>query len=216
MAGKRFTRYYRDPIFRAAVDEQFSLASAVTRPGFWITYAIHDPTTIDHIEDRPEGLIRYVGQSKQFATRVHDRMDSAGRAVKRPTDKIDGLLYDIMSRGPAPRWSILEEVQTAIDSLVSETNWTIRLRAKGYPLVNQWTEHKLGTLEIDRYAVEHKRLWPITTADAIGSGIDVVVQDLSTGEEHIVDLSLFRPTTRLQVIKADAKAKGRRARLIVH
>jgi hypothetical protein len=107
------------------------------------------------------------------------------------------------------------EVHSAIDSLVSETNWTIKLRAKGYPLVNQWTEHKLGTREIDRYDVDHKRLWPITTADAIGSRIDVVVRDLATEEEYVVDLSLFRPTTRLQVIKADAKAKGRRARLIV-
>jgi hypothetical protein len=212
---KGFTRYYCEPAFKAEVDAQFALASAATQPNVWITYAIHDPSQPDHIEDRPEGLIRYVGQSKQFATRVRDRMASAGRAVKHPTDNIDGLLYAIMCRGPAPRWSVLEQVHSAMDSLVSETNWTIRLRAKGYPLVNQWTEHKLGTLEIDRYSVDHKRLWPITTADAMGSDIDVIVRDLSSGEEILIDLSLFPPNTRLQNIKADAKSKCRRARLIV-
>jgi len=216
MAGKRFTRYYGDAAFRAAVDKQFALADTVTRPGVWITYAIHDPTQRDHLEGRSDGLIRYVGQSKQFGIRVRDRMDTAGRAVKRPTDKIDGLLYDIMARGPVPRWTVLDEVYSAIDSFVSETNWTIRLRRKGYPLVNQWTEHKLGTVEIDRYGVDPKRLWPITAADAIGSNIDVVVCDLASGEETLVDLTMFRPTTRLQEIKKDAKSKGRRARLIVN
>lgn len=212
---KGFTRYYRDPAFKAEVDAQFALAASATRPGLWVTYAIHDPTQPDQIEGRPEGLIRYVGQSKQFATRVRDRMKTAGRAMKHPTDKIDGLLYDIMRHGPAPQWTVLEEVHSAIESLVSETNWTIRLRAKGYPLVNQWTEHRLGTLEIDRFAVDHKRLWPITTADAVGSNIDVIVRDLVSGEEILVDLSLFRPTTRLQEIRADARSRGRSARLIV-
>ena len=116
---KGFTRYYRDGAFKADVDEQFALAAAATRPGLWITYAIHDPTQLDYIENRPEGLIRYVGQSKQFATRVRDRMTTAGRAVKQPTDKIDDLLYDIMRRGPAPRWTVLDEVRSAIESLVS-------------------------------------------------------------------------------------------------
>src|SRR3954465_7938353 len=116
---KGSTRYYQDAEFKAQVDAQFALAAAATRKGVWITYAIHDPTTPDHIEQRPEGLIRYVGQTKNFGKRVPKRMRTAGAARKRPTDNIDGLLYDIMDeRGPAPRWSILEEVGSAIDSLV--------------------------------------------------------------------------------------------------
>ena len=212
---KGFTRYFRDPAFRAEVDAQLSLATMASKPGIWITYAIHDPTKQDHIADHPNGLIVYVGQSKQFAVRVKDRIRSAGRAVRRPTDKIDGLLYDIMARGPAPRWSVLEEVHSAIESLVSETNWTIRLRRQGYPLVNQWTEHKLGTSEIDRYAVNPKRLWPITAKDALGSQIDVAIRDPSTGEELLVDLATLPPNTRLEKLKSHARANGRRARLIV-
>ena len=213
---KGFTRYYRDPAFCAEVDQQFEMAKAATRPGIWITYAIHDPSEVDHIGNRPDGLIRYVGQSKQFGTRVRDRMASAGRATRHPTDRIDGLLYEIMSNnGPAPRWSVLDEVTTAIESFVSETNWTIRLRAQGYPLVNQWAEQRLGTLEIDRYGVPTKRLWPITAADAIGSDIDVVILDPATGEEIEFDLAALPPHTRLQKIKAHAKDRGCRARLVV-
>jgi len=208
-------RYYRDRDFKAEVDALFAQATAATRSGIWITYAIHDPTSPDHIGNRPEGLMRYVGQTKNFGKRVPKRMASAGRAVERPTDKIDGLLYDIMARGPVPRWSVLEEVGSAIESLVSETNWTIRLRAKGYPLVNQWTEHKLGTLEINRYDVDPKRLWQITTEDAIGSNIDLIIRDLSTGEEFVVDLSIYPPGTRLYKIRDHAKEAGRKARLII-
>jgi hypothetical protein len=212
---KGFTRYYRDPPFKAEVDAQFALATVHTRPGAWITYAIHDPRRVDDLEGRPEGLVAYVGQSKQFATPVRDRMSSAGRAVWRPTDRIDGLLYDIMARSPAPLWSVLEEVHSALDSLVAETNWTIRLPRSGYPLVNQWAEHKLGTLEIDRCSVDHKRLWSMTAADAIGSGIDVVVSDPETGEEIVVELASIPSGARIQKIKAHAKAGGRRARLVV-
>ena len=89
------------------------------------------------------------------------------------------------------------------------------LRAKGYPLVNQWTEHKLGTLEIDRYQVDPKRLWQLTTEDAIGSDIDLIIRDLETGQELGVDLSIYRPDTRLYKIRDYAKAAGRRARLII-
>lgn len=210
---KGFTRYFRDPVFKAEVDRQLAQATVITRPKTWITYAIHDPSRIDDIDAHPDGPVVYVGQTKQFGIRVRDRMSSAGRAIKRPTDRIDGLLHDIMSRGPAPRWSVLEEVYSAIDSLVSETNWTIRLRAKGYSLVNQWAEHKVGTLEIDRYRVDPKRLWPITAEDALGSEIDVIIRDPASGEEVLVDLASLPPQTRLQIIKAHAYTAGRRARL---
>lgn len=212
---KHRVRYFYDSKFRAEVDAQFQFAASATREGVWITYAIHDPTELDPFGGHPEGLIRYVGQTKNFAKRVRERMRTAGRAVNRSTNRVDGLLYDVMARGPAPRWSILEEVHTALDSLVSETNWTARLRAKGYPLVNQWAEHKPGATEIDRYQVDPKRLWRFTAEDAIGSNIDVIVFDPRSVEEYVVDLESFPPRTGLHVIRDHAKAAGRRARLRV-
>src|SRR4051812_5294320 len=117
MAGKRFTRYYRDPLFKAAVDEQFAFADRAHEDGTWITYAIHDPTKSDHL-GVVGGPIIYVGQSKEFPKRVRKRMRSAGMARNRPADRIDGACYDIMNRGGVPSFTVLERVQTAIDSLI--------------------------------------------------------------------------------------------------
>ena len=42
---KRFTRYWQDPQFRAAVDREKARARLEGEQKGWITYAIHDPTT---------------------------------------------------------------------------------------------------------------------------------------------------------------------------
>ena len=160
MGGKAFTRYYRDPQFRAGVDEQFAMADAVTRPGVCITYAIHDPTRPDHIDGRAEGLVIYVGHTKEFQKRVRKRMRNAGTALRRPSDRIDGASYEIMARGGVPRFTVLEETDCVLDSLVSETNWSKKLRSQGYPLLNQWTEQKFVGDDIDRWTVPHEWLWP--------------------------------------------------------
>lgn len=215
MVGKSFTRYYRDPAFRAEVDEQFALADAASEPGVCITYAIHDPARPDNIGGEPDGLIIYVGETKEFGKRVRKRMRNAGTATRRPTDRIDGACYDIMTRGRAPRFTVRDRTGSKLDSLISETNTAKRLLAAGYPLLNQWTEQKFGGLDITRDTVPHDWLWPMTTADALASGVDVIVSDPETGQEMTVDLTAFPPGTRLQKIKAAMKAGGRRVRLYV-
>jgi hypothetical protein len=213
MAGKRFTRYYQDCDFRAAVDEQFARADAATKPGVCVTYAIHDPTRSDEIRGHHDGLIIYVGQTKEFRKRIRKRMRDAGTAVRRPRDRIDGASYDIMARGGVPRFSVLEEAPSVLDSLVSETNWTKRLRAQGYPLLNQWTEQKFGGAEIDRKTVPHDWLWRMTAADAILSNIDLLV--VEGAKEHTSDLATFPPSMRLREIRDALKAPGRKVRLYV-
>src|SRR4051794_6688304 len=121
--SRSFTRYFRDANFRASVDEQFERADASTKPGVCVTYVIHDPTRRDHIDGHPDGLIIYVGQTKEFRKRIRIRMRDAGTAMRRPRDRIDGACYDIMARGRVPHFSILEETDCVLDSLVSETNW---------------------------------------------------------------------------------------------
>jgi hypothetical protein len=219
MAGKSFTRYYRDAAFRAAVDEQFSGADAATEPGVWITYAVHDPTRIDHIGGEADGLIIYVGQSKEFRKRIRKRMRDAGTATRRPTDRIDGACYDITSKGPPPRFTVLERTRSAIDSLISETNHAKRLLAAGYPLLNQWTEQKFGGI-VDRHTIPHAWLWPMTASDATGSNIDVIVRDKASGGEVVIDLSTFPASTRLREIKAslvaDMTARNIQAQVRLH
>jgi hypothetical protein len=118
-----------------------------------------------------------------------------------------------MVRGGVPHFTVLEETNCVLDSLVSETNWAKRLLDRGYPLLNQWTEQKFAGLEIDRRTVPHDWLWPMTTADAISSNLDLVIVD---GEQALTaDLSTFPPRMRLREIRAAMKSAGRKARLYV-
>lgn len=213
MARRAFTRYHRDPEFKAGVDEQFACADAATRPGICITYAIHDPTKPDHIGAHPDGLIIYVGQTKEFRKRIRKRMRDAGTAVRRPRDRIDGACYDIMARGGVPRFTVLEETSCVLDSLVSETNWAKLFLGRGYPLLNQWTEQKFGGDEIDRKTVPHDWLWPMTAADAIASNVDLILAE--GPQEMMPDLTSFPPSMRLRDIRDAVKAPGRRVRLHV-
>jgi len=215
MGGKSFTRYFRDLEFRRQVDQQFAFADAAAQAGMWITYAIHDPSRADHIAQEQDGLIVYVGQTKEFGKRVRKRMRNAGTAVNRPTDRIDGACYDIMTNGFAPRFTVRDRVTTAIDSLISETNTAKRLIALGYPLLNQWTEQKFAGLEIDRHSVPHTWLWAMTAADAIGSNIELIISEKVTGRQLSANLADFPPNTRLREIKALVSNAGRQARLVI-
>lgn len=188
-------------------------ADAACRPGVCITYAIHDPTRSDYVRGCADGLIIYVGQTKEFRKRIRKRMRNAGTAVARPRDRIDGACYDIMARGGVPRFSVLEKTYCVLDSLVSETNWSKRLRVQGYPLLNQWTEQKFAGIEIDRRTVPHGWLWPITAEDAIASNVDLILSD--GADEIAADLSIFPATMRLREIRDLMKSAGRKARLYV-
>lgn len=201
--GKRFTRYWSDPQFRAAVDREFDFADREAREGGWITYAIHDPTRPDP-SGRYDSLIIYVGQSKEFAKRVRKRMRDAGTAVRRPLQQIDGALYDVMARGGVPRFRVLERVGDAIASFVSETNWAKRLTAEGYPLLNKWTEQKFGGLAISRSTVPHQWLWRLAVEDAIEAGLDVIVVNKDTGQDLVLNLTDIPPKTFLRDVKAGA------------
>ena len=213
MSARRFTRYFADPSFKLGVDEQFAKADAATKSGICITYAIHDPSQVDHIGNRTDGLIIYVGQTKEFRKRVRKRMRDAGTAVRRPRDRIDGACYDIMARGRVPRFSVLDETDCVLDSLVSETNWSKRLRNQGYPLLNQWPEQKFGGIEIDRRTVPHNWLWPMTAEDAIASKVDLIVSE--NGQEIAADLSTFPPSMRLREVRDLVRSAGRRVRLYI-
>jgi hypothetical protein len=200
---KRFTRYWRDREFRAAVDEEFARATVASAEGGWITYGIYDSLRPDP-SGRYPGLIIYVGQTKEFSKRVRKRMSDAGRATTRPTDRIDGALYDLMKRGGVPRFLVLDRVTNAIDSFVSETNWAKQLRAEGYPLLNQWTEQRFGGLPIDRYTVPHDWLRRLAVEDALEAGIEIILRKKATGEEIMLDLLAFRPKELLRAVRSGA------------
>ena len=98
---KRVTRYWQGPEFRTAVDREKARARVESEQKERVTYAIHDPTTPDYVGEF-NTLIVYVGQSKDFGSRVDRRLREAGTATRRPTSHVEGLMYDIMRRGGVP------------------------------------------------------------------------------------------------------------------
>ena len=200
---KRFTRYWKDEAFRIAVDEELAKAASAARGGGWITYGIYDEQRTDPNGEYP-GLIIYVGQSKEFGKRAKKRMSDAGRATRRPTDRIDGALYDLMARGGVPRFILLDRAPDAIASFVSETNWTKALRRAGHPLLNQWMEQKFGGDDICRATVPHDWLWRLAVEDAIEAGIQVILRSKHEGAELVLDLHQFRPKELLRTVKKGA------------
>lgn len=197
---KRTNRYYTDAAFRAAVDRELARAHEEALAGGWITYAIHDPTTPDTVGEF-NTLIIYVGQSKQYAVRVADRLKSAGRAVRRPTDRIDGALWDVMARGRVPRFRVIERTPDAISSFVSETNWAKRYIEQGYPIRNKWAEQKFAGRPMDRYSVPHEWLWRLAVEDALEARFNLILSNKTTAEELVLDLTLFRPKELLRKVR---------------
>ena len=215
---KRYTRYYFDPRFREAIDQEKARACREAELGGWITYAIHDPSRPDTVGDF-NTLIIYVGQTKQFGVRVANRLRRAGMAVKRPTDRIDGALYDVMRRGAVPRFRVIERMPDAVDSFVSETNWAKQYLAAGYPIRNRWAEQRSGGRPINRESVPHAWLWRLAVEDALEARIDVAALDKATGEETVLDLEVWRPKDLLRTIRkqlvAHAKQRGHEINLLL-
>lgn len=197
---RRFTRYYYDPRFREAIDRERERARREAELGGWVTYAIHDPTRPDSVGEF-RTLIIYVGQTKQFGYRVTARLRSAGMAVRRPRDRIDGALYDVMSRGAVPRFRVIERTVDAVDSFVSETNWAKRYLAAGYPLLNKWTEQRFAGRPVDRASIPQSWLWRLAVEDALEANLDLVLFNETTGEELTIDLELWRRKELLRVVK---------------
>jgi len=198
---KRFTRYWQDAQFRAAVDRENARARTEGEQKAWITYAIHDPTTPDHVGDF-NTLIVYVGQSKAFASRVDRRLREAGTATRRPTSYVEGLMYDIMRRGGVPRFRVIERVDDAIASFVSETNSAQRYTAQGYPLRNKWKEQSQPGEMMTRETVPHQWLWRLAVEDALEARFTILASDKLSGNSLKIDLAAERPKELLRAVRS--------------
>jgi hypothetical protein len=215
VSGKRFTRYYQDNRFRAAIDEQFAKADAIVQDGIWIIYAIHDPSKADEIGNEEDGPIIYVGLTKRFSKRIRQRMTAAGTATTRPQDYVEGMCYDLMRRGHVPRFSIRAYEASALDGLVTETNTANAALAAGYRVLNRLAEQKSGGPAITRSQVPHTWLWPLSVSDAIGSRIELIVIDPESKRQTTADLRSFPSKIRLAEIRFALKRRNLSSRLYV-
>jgi hypothetical protein len=130
----------------------------------------------------------YIGQSKELATRVLGRFRNSERNATKK-DSIDKRVADLLHRDIVVTYEVLERVSTHLASLVSETNWVIRCRNRGYDLANQWSEQRRGGSLIDRQDVPHERLWCFTLFEAVEDKIAVDLRCRSCGLQHRMDLN---------------------------
>lgn len=165
-------RYHPDREIRRRVEEEISRAREVAGRNEWITYVMRDPTERD-LNGSPDGAIFYVGQTRDFPSRVVRRFSYADEYARRPRKLTDKRVVLIWRKGSCPRFEVIDRAETHLLSLVSETNAANRLLAAGYKLTNQWKEHRGSTMAVTRHDVPPDRIWPFTIADAIADEITV-------------------------------------------
>lgn len=161
-------------------------AAEAEKLGGWITYLIRDPSRRD-LRGNAIGYPIYIGQSKELSTRVLARFRGSEMSATKK-DSVDKRVADLLHRDIVVTYEVLERVGTHLASLVSETNWVIRCRNRGYDLANQWSEQRRGGSLIGRHDVPHERLWCFTLAEAMEDDIAVELRCRSCDLRHRFDL----------------------------
>lgn len=111
-------------------------------------------------------------------------------------------MYDVMRRGGVPRFRVIERVDDAVASFVSETNWAQHYIAAGYPLRNKWDEQRQPGEKMTRGSVPHKWLWRLAVEDAIEARFTITVRDKLTGKTLKIDLAAERPKELLRAVRS--------------
>jgi hypothetical protein len=101
----------------------------------YITYAIIDPR---------DNVPVYVGQSKNFRFRKQTHLNYArkGKTPKTKGMNIRKYLFELNSIGFLPKFLVLEKCLKESESLRSEFRWIKTYVNQGFPLLNNWIEHK--------------------------------------------------------------------------
>lgn len=99
----------------------------------YVTYAISDPRT---------NSVVYVGQASSFEKRKRQHLRLGARRPNLRKQNIKTWLFDTISQGVIPEFTILEEVASEELSLISELQWVKKLKSEGHPLLNKWSIHQ--------------------------------------------------------------------------
>jgi hypothetical protein len=104
-------------------------------------------------------------------------------------------MYDCLSAGLEPTFTILEVVATEEESLASESAWVAKLAAEGHPLLNRWKEHRalISSSATRREAgvgcANHKTIMKTNADDLAAVSIVPLVLAAAKDTHHV-------PTTR--------------------
>ncbi len=106
----------------------------ITKP--YVTYAISDPRT---------NSVVYVGQAADVDKRKRQHLRLRPRRPNLKSQNIKTWLFDTISKGIIPEFTILDEAASEELSLISELQWVTKLKSEGHPLLNKWSIHQEKT-----------------------------------------------------------------------
>lgn len=188
----RMGRYQRDPERRRVsdlIDKEVQRAADAKVDGEWITYLIRDPRKPDKLGNIA-GTPIYVGQTKDFRTRVRSRFDRCEKAAT-AKDTIEKRLADLLHAGVVASYEVLERTPTRLASLVSETNWARRCVARGYDIANRLEEQRRAGPPISRSQIPRSWVWPFLLSEAIEDGIGLTLNCAACGLQLPLSLNRF-------------------------
>ncbi len=185
-------RYQADPERRrvaALIDEEVARARAAEAEGGWITYLIRDPRFPDKLGN-PKGTPIYVGQSKEFGTRVRSRFDKCEKAAT-AKDSVERRVTDLLHEGWVAPYEVLERTPTRLTSLISETNWARRCVRRGYDIANLLPEQRAHAPDIAREGIPASWIWPFLVSEAIEDQLTLQLDCAQCGLSLTLDLKRF-------------------------
>jgi len=202
-------RYHKDPEHRR-VAELINVAVTQARreqaKGGWITYLIRDPTKPDK-KGSHAGTPVYVGQSKEFGTRVRSHFMNCEKAAG-SKDCIEKRLADLLHVGVVAKFEVLDRAETRLASLVSETNWARECIGRGYDIANRWPLQRAYGPPIATRDVPVGWIWQFTLQEAIEDEVQLGLCCKRCGLDLHIDLQYFlkaqSPPKELYEIKASS------------
>lgn len=201
-------RYQADPERRKVADlikAEIDQARLAEKEGGWITYLIRDPRYADN-RGNAAGTPIYVGQSKEFGTRVKSRFEKCEKAAT-VKDNVERRVADILHAGHVARYEVLERAPTRLSSLISETNWARRCVRRGYKIANQLSLQRNDGPDISRGDVPSSWIWPFLLSEAIEDQVKLSLDCLACGLRLALPLAHFlhlpSPPKTLSHIRTD-------------
>jgi len=171
----------------------------------WITYLARDPRRLDLKGNR--GWPIYVGQSKEFGTRVYNHLRKSEKLAQ-AHDSIRKRIREILHDGHVPIFEVLDRQPTRLRSLVSETNFARACRRRGYRIANLRRLQNVAGPPITKHDIPIDWLWEFSLDEAITDMILVKVGCQGCGEALSIDPTHFaRPEIGpkdLRAIRNDA------------
>ncbi len=164
-------------------------ARAAEREGGWITYLARDPR--GHDLKGNLGWLIYVGQSKEFGTRVYNHLRKSEKLTQ-SHDSVRKRIKAILHSRHVPIFEVLDRQPTRLLSLVSETNFARACRRRGYDIANLRRLQNVAGPPVERRDIPADWLWDFSLEEANADDIRVRIGCKSCREALSLEASQFQ------------------------